>query len=47
MGVSEIQNTAALDKWKHQKGYLAGLSLRALRNPVCCEPVGMKSTFSV
>lgn len=29
------------------KGYLAGLSLIALRNPVCCEPVGTKPTFSM
>lgn len=36
--------------WKNQnnqKGYLAGLSFRAFRNPVCCEPVGRKPKFSV
>lgn len=44
---SPILHTLTWGKTTAWKGYLAGLSLRALRNPACCEPGGMKQNLVI
>ena len=44
---SPILHTLTWGKTTAWKGYLAGLSLRALRSPACCEPGGLKQNLVI